>query len=135
MKTSTDYGTAAQLLKTLGHPVRLSLLGELVNGPKCVSDIRDLMGVRQANVSQHLAILRRTKLVACHEHGNVRCYYLLRPGLVRDLLRVVGRDYPVVERTPEAVRRAARKRLQRESSHQCVGDDTVSTGCQTGARP
>lgn len=135
MDGSTDYGTAARLLKTLGHPVRLSLLGELVNGPKCVSDIQDLVDVRQANVSQHLAILRRAKLVSCHEHGNVRCYYLLRPCLVRDLLLLIGRDYPVVERTPEAVRRAAHKRLHRESSEPRGGDDMASTGCQTGARP
>jgi ArsR family transcriptional regulator, arsenate/arsenite/antimonite-responsive transcriptional repressor len=135
MKTSTDYGTAAQLLKTLGHPIRLALLGELVNGPKCVSDIQDLVDVRQANVSQHLAILRRAKLVSCHEHGNVRCYYLLRPGLVRDLLQLFGRNYPVVERTPEAVRRAARKRLQREFREPRVGADTVSAPCRTGACP
>ena len=135
MDGSTDYGTAAQLLKTLGHPVRLALLGELVNGPKCVRDIQDLVDVPQANVSQHLAILRQAKLVTCHEHGNVRCYYLLRPGLVRDLLQLFGRDYPVVERTPETVRRGARKRLQRESSEQSVRDDTVSVSCQPGACP
>ncbi len=135
MDGRTDYDTAAQLLKTLGHPVRLSLLSELVNGPKCVSDIQDLVEIRQANVSQHLAILRRAKLVSCHEHGNVRCYYLLRPGLVHDLLQLLGHDYPVVERTPEAVRRAAHKRLHRESTETRGRNDTASAGCQTGARP
>ncbi len=111
-----DFSTGAQLLKTLGHPVRLALLEKLVGGPKCVSDIQELLDVRQANVSQHLAILRRVQLVTCHEHGNVRCYYLLRPGLVRDLLRLLGRDYPVIEQTPAAVRRAAGERLRREGT-------------------
>jgi ArsR family transcriptional regulator len=135
MESTPDHCAAAQLLKTLGHPVRLALLGELAKGPKCVSDIQDLVEVRQANVSQHLAILRRAKLVSCHEHGNVRCYYLLRPGLVRDLLQLFGRDYPVVERTPDAVRRAARQRRHRESSEPRIRNDTASAGCQTGARP
>ncbi len=135
MDSSVDYCATAQLLKTLGHPVRLALLGELVNGPKCVSDIQDLVDVRQANVSQHLAILRRAKLVTCHEHGNVRCYYLLRPELVRELLQLFGRDYPVVECTPETVHRAARKRRQRESGQRRTGGDTVAMNCRTGACP
>lgn len=59
MDSSLDYCATAQLLKMLGHPVRLALLDELGKGPKCVSDIRDLVNVRQANVPQHLAILRR----------------------------------------------------------------------------
>jgi ArsR family transcriptional regulator len=137
MDDSRDYRAAARLLKVLGHPVRLALLGELAKGPKCVSDIQDLVDVRQANVSQHLATLRQAKLVTCHEHGNVRCYYLLRPGLVRDLLCLVGRDYPAIERTPEAVRRAALRRQRRDLCERHGAADLAAPGarCRTGARP
>jgi DNA-binding MarR family transcriptional regulator len=47
-----DFSTAAARLKLLGHPVRLALLAELARHPKCVSDIRDLLDIPQANVSQ-----------------------------------------------------------------------------------
>lgn len=105
----------AELLRLLGHPVRLALLEELSVAPKCVSDIQDLLGLRQANVSQHLTLLRRAKLVDYHEDGHQRCYYLLRPALARDLLKFVDRDYPVVPKTARQVRRAADQRRQPDS--------------------
>ncbi len=99
----------------LGHPVRLALLEELVKAPKCVTDIQNLLEVRQANVSQHLAVLREVEIVACHEDGNVRCYYLLRPELVRDVLRLAERDYPIIRQTPKQVRSTATERRKTSS--------------------
>jgi len=104
---SQRWSGAADLLKMLGHPVRLALIEELSKAPKCVTDIQDLLEVRQANVSQHLAVLREAEIVACHEDGNLRCYYVLRPGLVRDLLQLLGREHPCKPRSSTQVRRAA----------------------------
>lgn len=110
-----EWRDKAELLRLLGHPVRLALLEELSVAPKCVSDIQELLGLRQANVSQHLTLLRRARLVDCHEDGNQRCYYLLRPALARDLLKFVVRDYPVVPKSARQVRRAAGKRRKTSS--------------------
>jgi ArsR family transcriptional regulator, arsenate/arsenite/antimonite-responsive transcriptional repressor len=120
---SRRWGRAANLLRLLGHPVRLALLEELSRAPKCVTDIQDLLEVRQANVSQHLAVLREAEIVACHEDGNLRCYYVLRPGLVRDLLQLLGRDHPCKPRNATQVRRAAG--TQRK---QCAIQTTVAKG-------
>ncbi len=98
---SDSFEDTARLLKLLGHPVRLALLNELSRGTKCVNDIRDLVDVRQANVSQHLATLRQEGLVSCRVQGNMRCYYLSRPEFVRDLLQLFQRYYPVAEKTAE----------------------------------
>ena len=87
-----NFKSKARLLRVLGHPVRLALLSELAQGQKCVTDIRDILKVRQPNVSQHLAVLRKTGLVDYQEDGNLRCYYILRPALVRDLLHFVTSD-------------------------------------------
>jgi len=103
-----QWREAAEQLRLLGHPVRLALLEELSKAPKCVTDIQDLLEVRQANVSQHLAMLRQAKLVDYHEDGNLRCYYILRPGLVRDLMRFLRNDYPSKPKTAAQIRRAAR---------------------------
>ncbi len=99
--TSKD---AAELLKAFSHPIRLAILQELVAGPKCVTDMEDLLPARQANISQHLAILRYARLVDYAQDGALRCYYLCRPNLVRDLLTLVGRDEPVLRRTPEEIK-------------------------------
>ncbi len=110
MSEIPQWREAANLLRLLGHPVRLAVLEELSRGPKCVTHIQDLLEVRQANISQHLAVLRQAKIVDYHEDGNQRCYYILRPGLVRDLMRFAVSDYPVRPKTQVQVRRAANAR-------------------------
>src|SRR5688572_5812673 len=80
---------AAQLLRTLAHPTRLAIVRELSAGPKCVTDIRDLLEVAQPNVSQHLSALRTAGIVDYHEQGQQRCYYLARAALVRRLMKAI----------------------------------------------
>jgi ArsR family transcriptional regulator len=101
---------AAELLKSFSHPTRLAILQELVDGPKCVTDIEDLVSARQANISQHLSVLRYARLVDYAQDGALRCYYLCRPRLVRDMLALVERDEPVVKRTAEEIQ-ADKERL------------------------
>jgi ArsR family transcriptional regulator len=113
----------AELLRVLAHPIRIALLEQLAGGPRCVSDIQDLLEIRQPNVSQHLAALRREGIVDYHEDGKMRCYYVARPDLVRALLRFLRGDYPVVECSPAAVRRRAR---QRTATQVAVKDESAN---------
>lgn len=101
---------AADLLKAFSHPTRLAILQELAAGPKCVTDIEDLLDARQANISQHLAVLRYSHLVDYAQDGVLRCYYLCRPKLVRDMLTLIQRDEPIVKRTPAEIQ-ADKERL------------------------
>ena len=110
--TSKD---SAELLKAFSHPIRLAILQELLAGPICVTDMEEILPARQANISQHLAVLRYTRLVDYAQDGALRCYYLCRPNLVRDLLALVGRDEPVVKRTPEDIK-ADKERLAKAKS-------------------
>jgi ArsR family transcriptional regulator len=103
-----DLIAGAELLKACGHPTRLTILHELLAGVKCVTDIEDLLSMRQANVSQHLTVLRHAQLVDFAQDGALRCYYLTRPRLVRDILRLLGRGDRVIKRTRRQV--AAEKR-------------------------
>jgi ArsR family transcriptional regulator len=98
-----DPQILAELIKAFAHPTRLLILRELMNGPKCVTDMEDLLPARQANISQHLAVLRFAKLVDYAQDGTLRCYYLARPTLVENLLDVVAREHPVVKRTAEQI--------------------------------
>ncbi len=106
---------AAELLKAFSHPIRLAILQELVVGPKCVTDMEDILPARQANISQHLAVLRYARLVDYAQDGALRCYYLCRPNLVRDLLTLVAREEPVVRRSPDEIK-ADKERLARAKS-------------------
>jgi ArsR family transcriptional regulator len=99
-----DVQLAAELLKACSHPTRLAILDELLSGPKCVTDMEDLLPARQANISQHLAVLRYTRLVDYAQDGPLRCYYLARPKFVSDLLALVRRGDPVVKRTAAEIK-------------------------------
>lgn len=107
-----DSQAAAELLKAFSHATRLSILVELVAGPKCVTDMEELLPARQANISQHLAVLRNARLVDYAQDGAMRCYYLCRPNLVKDMLALVGRNDPVMKRTPVEIQ-ADKERLAR----------------------
>jgi ArsR family transcriptional regulator len=110
----TDPQATAELIKAFAHPTRLLILRELLAGPKCVTDIEDLVPARQANISQHLAVLRFARLVDNAQDGALRCYYLARPRLVRQLLALVEADHPAIKRSAEDIKRE-KERLARRA--------------------
>lgn len=93
----------AKLLRVMSHPVRLLVLDALCDGPRCVLDINTLVDISQPHLSQHIAALRNAELIACHTNGPLRCYYVVRPTLVRGLIPLLKQDHPVCERERAAV--------------------------------
>jgi ArsR family transcriptional regulator, zinc-responsive transcriptional repressor len=67
---------AEQLLKALAHTLRLAIVHELTQGPRCVHDLVDTLGVPQPLVSQHLRVLRSARLVAGRRRGQEMEYTL-----------------------------------------------------------
>jgi len=113
-----DPRIASELLKALAHPTRLAILQELLVGPKCVTDMEELLPARQANISQHLAVLRHAHLVDYAQDGALRCYYLSRPKLVEDILALIGRNEAVVLRTAAEIQADKERLAQAQSSSQ-----------------
>ena len=88
------YRIQARMVKALAHPTRLQMLALLREGEHCACEFGPLMGLGQANVSQHLAVLRRAHLVDTRRDG-VRVMYSLsdeRTGDVLDTLAHIARD-------------------------------------------
>ena len=54
----------AELLRVLGHPMRLAVLKELTGGERAVGDIAERTGLGLSVLSQQLAILRKAALVS-----------------------------------------------------------------------
>jgi ArsR family transcriptional regulator len=123
-----DSQMAAELVKAFSHPTRLAILQELTAGPKCVTDMEELLPARQANISQHLSVLRHARLVDYAQDGALRCYYLCRPRLVADMLALVERDDPVVKRTPQQIQ-ADKDRLAK------ARPSLAGPPCQSKAKP
>jgi len=81
----------ARICRTLAHPKRLEILSLLREGELSVSELAERMGVRLANVSQHLAILRDMGVVTSRRE-RVNIYYRVAdPRIIQacDLMRDV----------------------------------------------
>lgn len=79
------YETTAQLLKVLGHPLRLKIVVGLLKKPKCVRDIWGCLGLSQAVASQHLAVLKASGIIAGQRHG-VEMHYTVIDPLARVII-------------------------------------------------
>ena len=80
--TEAVYLLHAQILKTLANPRRLMILDCLHSGKKTVGELEAALDLPQANVSQHLAVLRGQGLVAPRREGNTVCYSLVSEKVV-----------------------------------------------------
>jgi ArsR family transcriptional regulator len=69
-----DFEAYTRLLKAMAHPTRLRIIDILQSEPICVKNIGELMDVNQANLSQHLSILRHCGIVSTCREGNHICY-------------------------------------------------------------
>jgi ArsR family transcriptional regulator len=66
----------AEVLKALGHPVRLQIVDILSGGTCSVTELSELTGQQQAIVSQQLKILRLSGLVHA-QRADGKAYYSL----------------------------------------------------------
>ena len=82
---------ASDFLKALAHESRLMILCILAEGEKSVSELEDLLNLRQPTVSQQLARLRADGLVSTRRDGKA-IYYKLASEEARI---VIGAIYDV----------------------------------------
>ncbi len=71
---------AAEFLSLLGSPHRLRLLCLMIEGEQSVSELAEMTGLRQAAVSQNLALLRAHKVVAARREGTTVFYSIANPA-------------------------------------------------------
>ncbi len=91
----------ADLLKALAHPTRLQIVAELLKGTKCVTDIQEILPASQANISQHLTVLRNARLVDFAQDGSQRCYYVSRPKLAAAVIDLLAEGEPTIRKSKD----------------------------------
>lgn len=79
------YQAKAEFFRTLGHPLRIRILELLADRDHAVHELVDRISIAPSNLSQQLAVLRRTSLVVAHRRGGQVTYSISAPE-VRDLL-------------------------------------------------
>jgi DNA-binding transcriptional ArsR family regulator len=71
----------AQICKTLANPTRLMIIHTLRDGEKSVGELVAILGLRQANLSQHLTIMRQTQILKTRKQGSSIYYSLANPKI------------------------------------------------------
>jgi len=81
MEFSIDrqFNAEAEVLKVLGHPIRLKIVAGLCTRECNVKHIWECLGLPQATVSQHLALLKNKGIIEGKREGVEVHYSVIHP--------------------------------------------------------
>lgn len=89
MKAEEELGRLqAGFCKGMAHPTRIMTLKALGSGEKSVNELAKLVGVAQANASQHLTLLRQLGLLSTRREGT-SIYYSVSDRRVIEACKLV----------------------------------------------
>lgn len=100
-----SYRREAKVFQALAHPVRLLILDVLGDEEECVCHLMAVTGLRQAYISQQLAVLRDAGLVVDRKDG-LNVFYRVRDQRVleaRDLMLQMLREWSGVREEEEVL--------------------------------
>jgi ArsR family transcriptional regulator, virulence genes transcriptional regulator len=73
---------AANMLKAIAHPIRISIIGYLEDGKKrTVTEIHKYLGIEQSTASHHLVILKDRDVLGSKREGKNTLYFLKHENL------------------------------------------------------
>jgi ArsR family transcriptional regulator len=84
------YQAKAEFFRTLGHPARIRILELLCERDHAVHELLEQIEIEPSNLSQQLAVLRRTSMVVSQRRDGEVVYSISVPE-VRDLLLAARR--------------------------------------------
>jgi DNA-binding transcriptional ArsR family regulator/YHS domain-containing protein len=79
----------SDVISAIASPRRLEIVHLLREGELCVRDIEKMLDLPQANISQHLTVLRQAGVVKTHREGKKIFYKLAHDNFIKisDLIR------------------------------------------------
>ncbi len=94
MKNENFYDLHADLCKTISNPKRQAIINTIRDKELTVNEMVEKTGIAQANLSQHLAILRTKGVFHARREGNNVFYSLSNPKIIKayDLISEVLKD-------------------------------------------
>ncbi|MGB3490446.1 MAG: metalloregulator ArsR/SmtB family transcription factor [Xanthobacteraceae bacterium] len=79
---------ASELLRALSNHHRLLILCQLIDGEKSVGQLAEFLGVRDSTTSQHLALLRRDRIITGRRDGQT-VWYRISSQPAQDIVQVL----------------------------------------------
>lgn len=78
----------ADIFQALAHPTRIAILESLGDGELSAGALNEKLGIEQANVSQHLSVLRAKQIVSNRKAGN-QVFYSVRDPIITKVLSLM----------------------------------------------
>jgi ArsR family transcriptional regulator len=82
----------ADIFQALAHPTRIAIIELLEGGELSAGELMERLGMEQANISQHLAVLRSKQLVVNRKAGN-QVFYAVRDPIIIKVLALMRRYF------------------------------------------
>ncbi len=82
----------ADIFQALAHPTRIAIIELLKNGELSAGELMEKLGMEQANVSQHLSVLRAKMIVVNRKSGN-QVFYSVRDPIITQVLALMRRYF------------------------------------------
>jgi ArsR family transcriptional regulator len=73
----------AKVLRILGDPNRIKIVGILRSGEMCQCDIIPLVGQSQPTVSRHLSLLEEKGVIVSRKDGVKMLYRIVNPNVLK----------------------------------------------------
>jgi ArsR family transcriptional regulator, zinc-responsive transcriptional repressor len=90
VRTPAALAAAGDLLRALAAPVRIAIVLQLMESPRCVHDLVDALGVTQPLISQHLRVLKSAGVVQGDRRGREVVYSLVDDHLAHIVVDAVA---------------------------------------------
>ncbi len=88
--SAQDYDRESEILKVLGHPIRLKIVAGLMSQSCNVKKIWECLYLPQATVSQHLALLKNKGVITGRREGVEVYYKVTSPEAIRIVTSIFG---------------------------------------------
>jgi ArsR family transcriptional regulator len=82
----------ADFFQALAHPTRIAIVEQLRNGELSAGALIERLGVEQANVSQHLGVMRAKNILVNRKAGN-QVFYSVRDPIIIEVLDLMRRYF------------------------------------------
>lgn len=90
---SQDFDRESEILKVLGHPIRLKIVAGLMSQCCNVKKIWECLSLPQATVSQHLALLKNKNIITGRREGVEVYYQVTSPEAIRIVGAIFGDSF------------------------------------------
>ena len=98
MAELAKYERKAELLKTLGHPVRLCIVNGLMDRECNVTGIQECLNLPQSTISQHLGILKSKGIIKGKRNGLEITYTVIDEDVKRIVMVLMEDGEPFIRK-------------------------------------